>query len=469
MPIWNALPPEINVGSLVGYPPFGIPPPPGAETITFAADSYAASSMAFLEAAARTQAAMLDLGENWGGESGELAQSAFRNHTNWLIQQSQAAQQASTVLYSVADEFKTAQEAMEFVAGLLLENKLEEAFLIATNHGQNMGLLIWNHLAYIGIWGLAAHVLNGYAGAVLPTLSALPPPAVPEPIVTDPGVPPPPPQFEVPVYTPKSRSVQQFGRSTTTNHNTNTNNTNSNTDNTSTNSNTNNTNTNSNTSNTNTGDTNTGNTDTGNAPTDTTQSPTQTQPTVTDPSEVTSPLSDLGSYGTGDGSDAQPGVYGTSFDSPTLAGLNGGGVGSLVALNLALGGLGSMPGASTGFRMPSTWLRGPGAAYGASSNPASTAPAGRAAPRRGAIAPKAQLRRRRRDEERKPGKVFVPGEQLDVPVLEKPPVIGVIEYVDERPEDVVVEGDSLVGILERSDDDERSDDAAAVAEPEPAR
>jgi hypothetical protein len=401
--------------------------------------------MALLEAAANTEAAMGGMGEAWRGESGELAQSAFRNHTNWLTEQSLAAEKASAVLHSVAGEFSGAQSAMEVVKGLLLENKAEETLLLLTNgSGQNAFPLLLNHLVYLGIWGLAAGVMDAYAGAVMPTLATLPPPALPTPIVTDPGVPPPPPQFEVPVYTPKSGTPQQFDGSTT-NNNTTTNNT----------------------TNNNTGDTNTGNTDTGNTPTDNTQTPTQTQPTTADPSEVTSPLSDSGSYAGTDGSTEQPGFYGTSPNSPTLAGLNGG-AGSLVALNLARGGLGSMPGASTGFRMPSNWMRGPGTAYGASSNPAGTGPAGRGAPRRGAIAPKAQMRRRR-DEERKPGKAFVPGEQLEVPVLEKPPVIGVIEYADERPEDVVAEGDSLVGILERSDDPERSDDEAAVAEPEPAR
>ncbi|MEV4128499.1 PPE domain-containing protein [Nocardia sp. NPDC049707] len=460
MPIWNAFPPEINVGSLVGYPPLGIPRPPGVGTIESAAKSYAESGMALLDAAARTEAAMGNMGESWRGESAELAQSAFRNHTNWLIQQSQAAEQASAVLHSVAGEFKTAQSAMKIVRGMLIENKLERKILLATNQGgQNLFPLLINQLVYFAIWGAASGVLDAYAGVVMPTLSTLPPPALPEPIVTDPGVPPPPPQFQVPVYKPKSGIPQQFNRSTTANHN---NTTTNNSTNTGTNS---KTNTNTNNGSNNTGDTNTGDTNPGKTPTDTTQSP--TQPSTADPSEITSPFSDSGSYAGTDGFAEQSGFPGTSPNSPTLAGLSGG-AGSLVALNLARGGLGSMPGASTGFRMPSNWLRGPGTAYGASSNPAGTAPAGRAAPRRGAIAPKAQMRRRR-DEERKPGKVFVPGEQVEVPVLEKPPVIGVIEYADERPEDVVADGDSLVGILERSDDDERSDDAAAVAEPEPAR
>ncbi|WP_433760147.1 PPE family protein [Nocardia sp. CA-135398] len=442
--IWHALPPEINVGNLLDGP--------GVEMITAAAESYQNAAYTFMTAASNTASAMLDMGETWNGESGDLAQSAFSNHTNWLHEQAMVAQSVSGVLHAVAGEFSAAQSAMAAVGGWLAKNRFEQGVLLLTNSGgQNAIPLLLNQLEYIAIWVTAAGVMDGYAGAVLPTLATLPPPALPTPIVTDPGVLPPPPQFEVPVYTPKSGPNGQFDGSTTNNHTT-TNNTNTN------NTNTNNTNTN-NTDN-NTGDTNTGNTDTGNTPTDTTESP--TQPTTADPSEVTSPLSDSGSYAGTDGSAGQSGFYGTSPNSPTLAGLSGG-VGSMVTLNLARGGLGSMPGASTGFRLPSNWLRGPGTAFGASSNPAGVGPAGRGAPRKGAIAPKAQMRRRR-DEERRPGKVFVPGEQLEVPVLEKPPVIGVIEYADEHPEDVVAEGESVLGVLERSDDDE-----AAVAEPEPAR
>ncbi|WP_433602265.1 PPE family protein [Nocardia sp. CA-135953] len=442
--IWDALPPEINVGCLLSGP--------GVETITAAAESYQVSAQTLMATASNTASAMLDMGETWHGESGDLAQAAFSNHTKWLQQQAMTAQAVSGVLHAVAGEFSAAQSAMAAVGAWLATNRAEQTLLAATNGGgQNTIPLLLNQLEYFAIWGAAAGVMDGYEGAVVPTLSTLPPPALPTPIVVDPGIPPSPPQFEVPVYTPKSGTPQQFD--TTTNNTTTNNTTNADTNNTTTN---------------NTGDTNTGNTDPTNTPTDTTQSPTQTQPTTADPSEVTSPLSDSSSYSGSDGSAEQSGFYGTSPNSPTLAGLNGG-AGSLVALNLARGGLGSMPGASTGFRMPSNWLRGPGTAYGASSNPAGGAgPAGRGAPRKGAIAPKAQMRRRR-DEERKPGKVFVPGEELEVPVLEKPPVIGVIEYADDHPEDVVVEGDSLVGILERSDDDEHSDDQVAVAEPEPAR
>ncbi|WP_062988210.1 PPE family protein [Nocardia anaemiae] len=431
--IWHALPPEINVGNLLGGP--------GVEMITAAAESYQNSAQTLMTTASNTASAMLDMGETWNGESGDLAQSAFSHHTKWLQQQAMVAQSVSGVLLTVAGEFSAAQSAMEMVGGWLAENRFEQGVLLLTNTGgQNAIPLLLNQLEYIAIWGAAAAVMDGYAGAVLPTLSTLPPPALPTPIVTDPGVPPPPPQFDVPVHTPKSGPNGKFDGSTNND--------------TTTNNDTNNTNTNNTNTDNNTGDTKTGNTDTGNTPTDTTESPTA-DPTA-DPSEVTSPLSDSGSYTGADGSAGQSGFFGTSPNSPTLAGLSGG-VGSMVALNLARGGLGSMPGASTGFRMPSNWLRGPGTAFGASSNPSGAGPAGRGAPRKGAIAPKTQMRRRR-DEERKPGKVFVPGEQLEVPVLEKPPVIGIIEYAD-QPDEVVTDQEVLVGVIENADDDSVSSES----------
>ena len=73
--------------------------------------------------------------------------------------------------------------------------------------------------------------------------------------------------------------------------------------------------------------------------------------------------------------------------------------------------------------------------------------------------------RRRKDEERKSkSAVFVPGEPMDVPVLEKVPLVGVIEYAGDRREDPVLEPQLAVGVIERVDDD-----AAIPATPERPR
>lgn len=142
------------------------------------------------------------------------------------------------------------------------------------------------------------------------------------------------------------------------------------------------------------------------------------------------------------------GLFGTTPYSTTLAGLSGGVVG-FVSLGMMQGGLGAMSGAATGFRMPGNWTPGTGTAFGAGTGNTATAPMSRGVSRPGVSAPSAQMRRRRKEEDKdKPGKVFIPGEQLDVPVLERPPAIGVIEY-DEggNEEDVLVEP-TLVGVLD---------------------
>jgi hypothetical protein len=67
------------------------------------------------------------------------------------------------------------------------------------------------------------------------------------------------------------------------------------------------------------------------------------------------------------------------------------------------------------------------------------------------------MRRRRRDEETRTGKVFTPGEQYEVPELERPPVIGVIEYEDDEPDIELFADSSLVGVLDRLDEETESE------------
>ncbi|MEU6831332.1 hypothetical protein ABZ894_22005 [Nocardia beijingensis] len=104
--------------------------------------------------------------------------------------------------------------------------------------------------------------------------------------------------------------------------------------------------------------------------------------------------------------------------STPLIGMSGG-VGSLVGLGMLRGVLGSVSGAATGFRLPMNCAPGIGTAFGAGTGNLSAAPASRALPRKGVGAPTAPMRRRGKEEDKdKPAKVFVPGEQLEVPVLE---------------------------------------------------
>ncbi|WP_280463011.1 PPE domain-containing protein [Nocardia carnea] len=153
----------------------------------------------------------------------------------------------------------------------------------------------------------------------------------------------------------------------------------------------------------------------------------------------------LDGYGA-DTSTSSP-LLGVSSQSTTLAALNGG-AGALAGYGMVRGGIGSMPGAATGFRLPTGWAPGKGMAFGASNPVAAPAAPARTAPKR-VSAPTARMRRRRQEEETAKGKVFAPGEQFEVPELERPPDIGIIEYRDEEPDIELSVDSSLVGVLDQ--------------------
>ncbi|MGV9928240.1 PPE domain-containing protein [Nocardia rhamnosiphila] len=180
------------------------------------------------------------------------------------------------------------------------------------------------------------------------------------------------------------------------------------------------------------------------------------QQSLTDPQQAIGSESGLDSGSTGYGTESSyssplPGV---SSGSSTLAALGGGG--ALAGFGLARGGIGSMAGAATGFRLPGNWNPASGTAFGASNPAASSAAPARGAARR-VSAPTARMRRRRREEETRTGKVFTPGEQFEVPELERPPVIGVIEYEDDEPDTELLVDSSLVGVLDRLDEENESE------------
>jgi hypothetical protein len=164
---------------------------------------------------------------------------------------------------------------------------------------------------------------------------------------------------------------------------------------------------------------------------------------------------DSGADGYGaDSANSSP-LLGVSSESSTLGALNGG-AGVLTGLGMVRGGIGSMPGAATGFRLPGGWNPAAGTAFGAPSTAVGpSAPARNVAKR--VSAPTAQMRRRRQDEETRKGKVFTPGEQFEVPELERPPVIGVIEYQDDELDTDLLADSSLVGVLDRLDEEPEPD------------
>ncbi|WP_406271796.1 PPE family protein [Nocardia sp. NBC_00881] len=422
-----ALPPEVNS--------FRLTTGPGAGPMLDTAAAYERLAAGLLAAAGGSDGAMNSMAATWQGPSADLAQAAFRKHAGWLREQAGVAAQTATLTTAAAGAFATAYAAMPKLPEIIA-NRLAVAGLTVVSNtpmGAPAKLMIAAlELDYLRMRIQAGVTMIMYAEVTTNLLSALPPPVAPPPITSDGGAADSPVAKNYDHLIPKDNVTQVGDRSLTD--------------------------TNTKPTDTGTGDKpgETG-TDTGKTtpdPTDPTSNPTQpAEQAVSDMDRTISSLSDTMTNPSADGSSPlEHGFYGTTPYSTTLSGLNGG-VGSMVALGMLRGGLGSMPGASTGFRMPSNWSLGRGTAFGAPANTTTAGPASRNTPPRGASAPKAQMRRRR-DEDRDKSKVFVPGEPQDVPVLEQPPVIGVIEYADdERPEETADEQLVLAGVLQSSDDD----------------
>ncbi|MEU4345502.1 PPE domain-containing protein [Nocardia sp. NPDC023852] len=431
-----ALTPEENILRLTSGP--------GPSSLLDTAKAYSALAEALAGAASGTDGSMNSMAETYRGSSSDKAQGAFRNHSTWLREQSAVAAEAALLAATGAAAYSAAAAAMEGVAAWLAENRAQLGLILATPNVMTPLELAANQAEYGAIAAAAAAVMVGYAGATVSVLSALPPPIIPQPIV---GGGPEVTATVIDRFSPQ-QDTSPIQSKTTAQNTTETG------------------------SKENTGDTGSDEGKSTTDPRESTSDPTQSgRETDQVPSDADRSLPSTDNSSTYSGADSamgdnsfdQQGFYGTDPTSPTLAGLNGG-MGSLVALGMIRGGAGSMPGASTGFRMPSNWSLGRGAAFGASSNPATTGPASRNTAPRGATAPKAQMRRRRRDENRDKSKVFVPGEPQDVPVLERPPIIGVIEYADDdRPDEVATDGPLLVGVLGRPDDD------VAITDSEPPR
>ncbi|MBF6175641.1 PPE domain-containing protein [Nocardia blacklockiae] len=420
------LPPEMNIALLLSGP--------GSGPTLVSAAAYTALAAQLNAAAAALDGATAGMAESWQGLAAGKANGAFQNYAAWLHEQAAIAAEAGKLIETAAGAYTAAAGEMAGVAAWLTSFRAREAAMLAASAAVpgTAAALVAMEAEYFAIWAAAAGVMGGYAGAVVPALSALPPPAFAPPIVVGGGVEPPPgSSFENPLTkgTPDlpghPPGPTDTGGPTDTNGPTNT---------------------------------DTGGPQDTNGPTDTTNTDPVQPSDPSTPSDPTSPsdpgqLGDPSGYGADSGYGSnygsevggmdQGGFTGTSPYSTTLAGLNGG-MGSVVALGMMRGGIGNMPGASTGFRMPANWAPGSGRAFGAMSNPAATSGA-QAAPRRGVTASARQMRRRR-DQDKRKSKVFVPGEPQDVPVLEKPPVVGVIEYDDDRRDDREVEHLLPVGI-----------------------
>lgn len=471
---FHALPPEINTSRLLSGP--------GPASTSATSTAYADLAAQLNAAAADTEATMATISGSWQGMSADKARAAFQKHAAWLQEQAAVAGAAAALVGEVAAAAKGARGAMTLVKIHLEANKAERKMLLANMAtasaistagpaGAVVGgamlaatsaALAANELEYLFvIWPEAALVMDGYAGTVVPALAALPKPLTAPPIVGG-GAPPPDMQYKMAPDTTTTPRPTAYQHSTITDTGGNSHST------------TGNQNTSTSNSHSSGGDQSSGGTHDPSGPGDGPQGtdPTGTGPDsgLSDPTGATdalSPMSDYGqSGGEGYGDDpmaGQDGLYGMSATSPTLAGLTGG-IGSAVAFSMMRGGVGSMPGAATGFRMPGNWNPASFRAFGAADGQPTTTVPPRQGPTRGATAPKAQMRRRKDEERKSKSAVFVPGEPMDVPVLEKVPLVGVIEYAGDRREDPVSEPQLAVGVIERVDDD-----AAIPATPERPR
>lgn len=426
----------------------------GAGPLELAANGYRAMAAGLRLAADGSNGSMTNMEVSWQGEAGDKARAAFRRHADWLRDQATVADQMAQIADGGAAAFRAADAGVPSLAVLLLNIKRRAALgLLATTGGPVLGPMA--ALAYEEAeaeWQAmrvqAGMAMGAYDAATEFLASTIPASVPPPPITTGPGggtLTQDPPTTLLTTTGPKDSKTGPVAKQTVTDTGP----------------------TGKEPSGTDPGksisDSGPSTSETGPSTSDAVQSPGNTDPGLNELEQTMQPFDQAapdGGYG-GYGNEGAEGynllgqehLLGTSPYSTTLMGLTGG-TGSLVALGMVSGGLGNMSGAATGFRMPPNWNLGSGTAFGAGTGGPAGAPAGSSAPRRGVSAPTARMRRRRKDEEsNKPSKVFVPGESHDVPVLERPPAIGVIEYDDEdRWEDEARE-DVLVGVLDRFDEE----------------
>ncbi len=413
-----ALPPEVNS--------FRLSAGPGPTPMVATSAGYKTLGVTFSGTAQSAEASITSMEMTWQGLSGERAATAFRGHSRWLQREAEAAIESAKCASGIAKANMQARATMPPLSVIQANRAVSAALATATAQGGPLAVatgavLAANELIYMAMWTAAAASMTTYSASTAGFLAQLPA-VIPPPPIVDPSAlgdvtpyssllsPGTPPGTETlggpgggqgvgPSAPTGGQSVPTGGQS---------------------------------------GPTGGQSGPTSQAPGPSSQPVPDAQNALSNVDQAIQSLPDplaegagMGNYG--EGFSEQSGFPGTSTESPTLAAMSGG-AGSAVAMGLMRGGFGAMSGASTGFRMPSNWPAGVGTAFGAPAQ-ATGAPPARTAPRRGVTAPTARMRRRRRDdEEERKSKVFVPGEPVEVPVLDKPLVVGVIEYADSEDE-----------------------------------
>jgi|GEM_PF-4607330 len=413
---------------------------PGTLPTLIAAGSYAAMAAQLHASAASVEGSMTQMGETWQASSSDLAQAAFRLQSNWLHQQGEVAAKTAAQLNLAAGAYGNAQLGMLGVQATLAAFETQQT-LLAAGGPTTAPLMLLTEGESAAIFGSAIGVMANYQGALDTVIAGFPAPAVPQPIVTNPGGGPVETQalFNSPSIgpTPTTSSVGG-GQSVASNAGS----------------------TAANTAGNQAGSTAANSaTEAGQAATQPVSDVGQAASTMPDSPAGQGPAGNGGAAGNGAGDGnggylQEHGFSGIAPFSTTLAGLNGG-MGSAVVLGMTRGGLGTMAGSATGFRMPANWSARGVRAFGAADADAEAEPqpvAGRAAPK-SASAPETQLRRRDRDKT-KSARVIVPGDDQEVPVLEQASAVGVLEYADDDfGPDPIGEQSLSVGVLERVDED----------------
>ena len=352
---FGALPPEVNSARLT----LG----PGPVPMTTAAGAYHGLAGALNGAAAASDGSTTAMSVSWRGEASDKAQAAFRNHANWLRGQAALAEQTAGHAHAVAAAYTGAYGMMPPLP-VIIGNRVATAVLVATNaHGGNTPAIMLNEMVYYGMWIEAAATMYAYHGAVVATLSTLPPPLPPPTITTGVGSGPDP--FVGPPLSTGWSSGASGGSHVPGVGNGGGGNSGG-----------------GNGGGGNSGGGNGGGGDGGNTAPDPTQG-TGADQAISDVNQAAGSMDDsLNPDGSGGNYLQQHGFFGTSPYSTTLSGLNGG-AGSVVAFSMMRGGIGTMSGAATGFKMPANWRMSAARTFGARAAEPEGEKAGRPAPRSG--------------------------------------------------------------------------------------
>ncbi|ODR07191.1 hypothetical protein BHQ15_11995, partial [Mycolicibacillus koreensis] len=175
-PVWMAAPPEVHSTLLHSGP--------GPAALLTAADSWAALSTSYAEAAADLEAVLAGVqAEAWQGSTATIYRGAHLPYQAWLQQASLDAATAAGRHDAAAAAYTTALAAMP-TPPELTANHAVHATLVATNFfGINTIPIAVNEADYVRMWVQAATTMSLYQVASETALAAMPATAPAPPIL----------------------------------------------------------------------------------------------------------------------------------------------------------------------------------------------------------------------------------------------------------------------------------------------